>query len=157
MPHLNPEFFLSQLFWLVCFFMMMYFFLHRVFMPQVREVLHTREKQIKHDIAAAEQAMTSCQRLQSEANKALDNAKEAAMAARLQAVQQAKTFTLEETARIEDTLHARFAEYETDLLRMRAKMMFELGNEYPHIEQEVVRVLRFSLQHPIAVTVSLKN
>ena len=46
MPQLNPEFFISQLFWLVVSFSFLLFFLWRFSLPRISSVLDKREKKI---------------------------------------------------------------------------------------------------------------
>lgn len=157
MPQLNPEFFVSQLFWLVCFFLAMYVYLRNAFIPKVTNVLQTREKKVKHDLAAAEKIMLDCQKLLLEAESTLENAKEQASQARLQAAQQAKTTAIEQTAALEEKLQNKFAAYEKNLLYMREKLLFELGNEAAILEEEVWKVMHLSLQNPTAVNGVLKN
>ncbi len=47
MPQLNPEFFVSQLFWLVVTFSFLLVFLWRISLPRIGSVLEKREKKIK--------------------------------------------------------------------------------------------------------------
>ena len=61
MPQLNPEFFISQLFWLVVTFSFLLVFLWRISLPRISSVLIKREKKINDDIALAKE-------LQGEAN-----------------------------------------------------------------------------------------
>ena len=46
MPQLNPEFFVSQLFWLVVTFSFLLVFLWRISLPRIGSVLEKREKKI---------------------------------------------------------------------------------------------------------------
>ena len=61
MPQLNPEFFISQLFWLVVTFSFLLVFLWRISLPRIGSALIKREKKINDDIALAKE-------LQQEAN-----------------------------------------------------------------------------------------
>ena len=53
MPQLNPEFFISQLFWLVITFTFLFIFLWRISLPRISSVLEKREYKINEDIALA--------------------------------------------------------------------------------------------------------
>ena len=55
MPQLNPEFFASQLFWLVITFVFLFIFLWRVSLPRINSVQMKRENKIKEDIKKAKQ------------------------------------------------------------------------------------------------------
>ena len=65
MPQLNPEFFVSQLFWLVVTFSFLLVFLWRISLPRIGNVLEKRERKINEDLTAAKE-------LQIEAEKILD-------------------------------------------------------------------------------------
>ena len=53
MPQLNPEFFISQLFWLVITFGFLFIFLWRVSLPRIGDVLEKRANKISMDIKIA--------------------------------------------------------------------------------------------------------
>ena len=61
MPQLNPEFFVSQLFWLAVFFTFLFVFLWRVSLPRIASVLEKRQNKIDENLSSAkelqEQAM----------------------------------------------------------------------------------------------------
>lgn len=66
MPQLDPTYFVSQLFWLLVTFVVMYVLLSRFSLPKVRGVLQDRQSRISGDIERAEQ-------LHSEANAAKED------------------------------------------------------------------------------------
>ena len=53
MPQLNPEFFISQLFWLVLTFTFLFVFLWRISLPRISMALKKRENKINDDIATS--------------------------------------------------------------------------------------------------------
>lgn len=64
MPQLNPEFFISQLFWLVLTFTFLFIFLWRISLPRINSVLEKRESKINDDITAAKQLQTEAEEIQ---------------------------------------------------------------------------------------------
>ena len=64
MPQLNPEFFLSQLFWLVVTFSFLLFFLWKVSLPRISSVLEKRENKINNDIKTAKQLQIEAEKIQ---------------------------------------------------------------------------------------------
>ena len=54
MPQLNPEFWISQVFWLVLTFGILYFVLSKLVLPKISDNLETRKSQILENIEAAE-------------------------------------------------------------------------------------------------------
>ena len=63
MPQLNPEFWISQIFWLTITFGILYVVLSKLILPKISANLETRKSQIVENIEAAEK-----QREQSELN-----------------------------------------------------------------------------------------
>ena len=54
MPQLNPEFWISQIFWLILTFGIMYVVLSKFILPKIRDNLESRKSQILENIEAAE-------------------------------------------------------------------------------------------------------
>ena len=61
MPQLNPEFWISQIFWLIITFGFLFFILSKIILPKVSNSLENRKTQIKENIEIAEK-----QRLESD-------------------------------------------------------------------------------------------
>ena len=66
MPQLNPEFFLSQVFWLVITFSFLLFFLWKVSLPRISKILEKRENKINNDIQEAKKIQTEAQDIQNQ-------------------------------------------------------------------------------------------
>ena len=64
MPQLNPEFFVSQLFWLVVTFLFLLVFLWRISLPRIGFGLEKPEKKINDDIAAAKELQEKAETIQ---------------------------------------------------------------------------------------------
>ena len=61
MPQLNPEFWISQIFWLILTFGIMYLVLSKLILPKISNNLESRKSQILENIEAAEkQRKDSC-------------------------------------------------------------------------------------------------
>ena len=54
MPQLDPEFWLSQIFWLVITFGILYFVLSKLILPKISENLETRKSQVLENLELAE-------------------------------------------------------------------------------------------------------
>tara|TARA_B100001142_G_C13933733_1_gene500380 strand:- start:36 stop:620 length:585 start_codon:yes stop_codon:yes gene_type:complete len=54
MPQLDPEFWISQIFWLTLFFGILYIILSKVILPKISSNLESRKSQILENIEAAE-------------------------------------------------------------------------------------------------------
>ena len=64
MPQLNPEFFVSQIFWLVISFSFLLFFLWKISLPRISRVLEKREIKINNDIETAKKLQTEAEEIQ---------------------------------------------------------------------------------------------
>ena len=76
MPQLNPEFFISQLFWFVVTFSFLLFFLWKISLPRISKVLEKRENQINNDIEQAKKSQTEAEQIQNEIDMQLSRAKD---------------------------------------------------------------------------------
>ena len=76
MPQLNPEFFVSQLFWLVVTFSFLFLFLWKVSLPRIGSVLEKRENKINNDIETAKQLQIEAEKIQDQIEQKLHNFKE---------------------------------------------------------------------------------
>ena len=75
MPQLNPEFFVSQLFWLVVTFSFLLVFLWRISIPRIGSVLEKREKKINDDIATTKKLQKEAESIQKIIEDKLRNAR----------------------------------------------------------------------------------
>ena len=75
MPQLNPEFFISQLFWLVISFSFLFIFLWRISLPRISSVLEKRASKINEDIKIAKQYQIEAEEIQTNIDNQLREAK----------------------------------------------------------------------------------
>ena len=61
MPQLNPEFWISQIFWLILTFGTMYVVLSKFILPKISNNLESRKSQILENIEAAEKQREDCE------------------------------------------------------------------------------------------------
>jgi len=64
MPQLNPEFFVSQLFWLVVTFSFLLVFLWRISLPRIGSILEKRERKINDDLTLAKELQAEAEKIQ---------------------------------------------------------------------------------------------
>ena len=76
MPQLDPEFFVSQLFWFVVTFSFLFFFLWKVSLPRIGSVLEKRENKINNDIKTAKQLQIEAEKIQDQIEQKLHDSKE---------------------------------------------------------------------------------
>ena len=76
MPQLDPEFFVSQIFWLVVTFSFLLLFLWKVSLPRIGSVLEKRENKINNDIETAKQLQIEAEKIQNQIEQKLQDTKE---------------------------------------------------------------------------------
>ena len=76
MPQLNPEFFLSQVFWLVICFSFLLVFLWKISLPRISTVLEKREKKINDNIQTAKKLQAEAKEIQAKIDQQLSKSKE---------------------------------------------------------------------------------
>ena len=75
MPQLNPEFFVSQLFWLAVFFTFLLVFLWRVSLPRIATVLEKRQNKINENLYSAKELQEQAIEIEKKINDQINNAK----------------------------------------------------------------------------------
>ena len=75
MPQLNPEFFVSQLFWLVVTFSFLLVFLWRISLPRISNVLEKRDRKINEDLTAAKELQSEAENIQDKIEQQLKQAR----------------------------------------------------------------------------------
>ena len=75
MPQLNPEFWISQIFWLIITFGILYVVLSKLILPKISSNLETRKSQILENIEAAEKQREESELKIAEYEKVVQNSK----------------------------------------------------------------------------------
>ena len=78
MPQLNPDYWVSQIFWVILIFGMLYVILWRTILPKINENLENRKSQILTDLDDAQKFKDQSEEKISEYNKILNQAKQEA-------------------------------------------------------------------------------
>ena len=78
MPQLNPEYWVSQIFWVILIFGTLYVILWKTILPKINENLENRKSQILTDLDDAQKFEDQSKEKLSEYNKILDQAKQEA-------------------------------------------------------------------------------
>ena len=75
MPQLNPEFWISQIFWLTLIFGSLYILLSKLILPKISNNLETRKAQITENIEAAEKQRSESDKKLHDYEKIINDAK----------------------------------------------------------------------------------
>ena len=78
MPQLNPDYWVSQIFWVILIFGALYVILWRIILPKINENLENRKSQILTDLDEAQELKNQSEKKISEYNMILSKAKQEA-------------------------------------------------------------------------------
>ncbi len=76
MPQLNPDYWVSQIFWVMLIFGTLYIILWKAILPKINENLENRKSQILTDLDEAQELKNKSEKKISEYNKILSKAKQ---------------------------------------------------------------------------------
>ena len=110
MPQLNPEFFISQIFWLLITFSFLLFFLWKISLPRISKVLEKRENKINNDIEIAKKLQAEAELIQNEIDKQLSNARDQANNIIKESTRNLKNITAIELAKVDNELSKKIDE-----------------------------------------------
>ena len=115
MPQLNPEFWISQIFWLIITFGILFIVLTKVILPKISDNLETRKSQILENIETAD-------RQKEESQKKIDEYEKIILDSKLKA----KSYFNEAREKILD-----------DISKKRATLEKDLDEEIGEVEKEL--------------------
>jgi F-type H+-transporting ATPase subunit b len=125
MPQLDPEFFVSQLFWLVVVFATLYFLMSKLVLPRISEVLEERQDKVDDDLARAEKLRIEAEAVLTEYEEALAVAREEAAGVLKQATDEMKAQAAEQQSAFSRKLAEQSKEAEDRILAAKTEA---LGN-----------------------------
>ena len=78
MPQLNPEFWISQIFWLVLIFSFLYLVISKIFIPKITYSIENRKSRIVNDLNVAQKLKENAEQKLNEYNKIIESSKKEA-------------------------------------------------------------------------------
>ncbi|PPR44490.1 MAG: ATP synthase subunit b [Alphaproteobacteria bacterium MarineAlpha5_Bin8] len=105
MPQLNPEFFISQLFWLILTFSFLLFFLWKISLPRISSVLEKRDNKINNDVNTAKKMQAEAEEIQKQIEDQLKKAKDETSDQIKGAIQNIQAKSLEELSNLDKILN----------------------------------------------------
>jgi F-type H+-transporting ATPase subunit b len=129
MPQLNPEFYMSQLFWLVLTFSFLFIFLWRISLPRISTVLEKRANKINDDIRLAKQHQAEAEEIQNKIDFQLREA-------RLETSELIKTANFnfqdqiaKELEKIDNTINLKIDETSATIAKSKAESLKEINDQ----------------------------
>ena len=78
MPQLNPEFWISQIFWLILTFAILYLVIWKIFLPKITYSVENRKSRIVNDLDETQKLKENSEKKLEEYNKIIENSKQEA-------------------------------------------------------------------------------
>ena len=78
MPQLNPEFWASQIFWLILIFSSLYIIMWKIFLPKITDSIENRKSRIINDLNATQKLKENAEKKLREYNKIIEDTKKEA-------------------------------------------------------------------------------
>ena len=134
MPQLNPEFWASQIFWLILIFSTLYIVIRKIFLPKITDIIENRKSRIIGDLNETQKLKENAEKKLIEYNKIIESAKKEAKK------------VLEENKR----------KLENDIKSKKQKFNEEIEKELMSIEKEIKSLKKSSISgiNKIAVEIS---
>ena len=138
MPQLNPEFFVSQLFWLAVFFSFLLIFLWRVSLPRISLVLEKRQRKIDENLSSAKVLQEQAQEIESNINNKISKAKQDADEKIKKAISSLQSDVSTKLSTLDEELEIKISNSEKEILRSKESQMKNIDNEIANITKITV-------------------
>ena len=138
MPQLNPEFFVSQLFWLAVFFSFLLIFLWRVSLPRISLVLEKRQRKIDENLSSAKMLQEQAQEIESNINIEISKAKQDADEKIKKAISSLQSDVSTKLSTLDEELEIKISNSEKEILRSKESQMKNIDNEIANITKITV-------------------
>ena len=138
MPQLNPEFFLSQLFWLAVFFSFLLVFLWRVSLPRISLVLEKRQRKIDENLSSAKELQEQAKEIESKINNEISKAKQDADENIKKAISSLQSDVSTKLSALDKELEIKISNSEKEILRSKELQMKNIDSEIANITKITV-------------------
>ena len=138
MPQLNPEFFVSQLFWLAVFFTFLFVFLWRVSLPRIATVLEKRQNKIDENLSSAKELKEKAMEIEKKINDQINQAK-------LETDEKIKKTINDLQEDASSQLSALDRELEKKVLDAEKEIIKNKDNQLKNINNEIANITKLTL------------
>tara|TARA_Y100001936_G_C15905029_1_gene575375 strand:- start:414 stop:905 length:492 start_codon:yes stop_codon:yes gene_type:complete len=147
MPQLDPEFFLSQLFWLVVFFSFLLLFLWRVSLPRIAKVLEKRQNTIDENLTSAKELQEQALEIESNINKQLNKAKQDTDAQIKETILSLQDDVTSKLVKLDKDLEDKILKSEKEIIKNR-------DNEIKNIDKEILNITKITISKITNIDIS---
>lgn len=130
MPQLNPESFISQLFWLLIFFTILYLIINSVFVPKIKKIREDRDNTVQKLISESKSINDSIENIISKINNEMKKEKEISNAQINNAINENK-----------EILEKKISALDKELEKKTNSVLEDLNNSKNKIEGEIPEIV----------------
>jgi len=125
MPQLNPEYWASQIFWLILIFSILYLIIWKIFLPRITYSIENRKSKIVNDLDEAEKLKESAEQKLREYTETIEKSKK-----------EAKKLIEDNNKKLD-----------RDIENKKQKFNFEIEKELKNAEKEIIDLKKTSLSN----------
>ncbi len=133
MPQLNPEFYISQLFWLAVFFSFLFIFLWKVSLPRIANVLEKRQNKINENLSTAKELQAQAQKIEKNINTQINNAKQETDDEIKKTILSLQEDVSLQLSSIDSELEKKISESELEIIKNRDDQLNKINDEIANI------------------------
>ena len=138
MPQLNPEFFVSQLFWLAVFFSFLLIFLWRISLPRIATVLEKRHNKINENLSNAKELQEQAMEIEKNINLQINNAKQKTDEQIKKTISSLQDEVSSKLNTIDRELEEKISNSEKQIIKNRDSQMKNINDEIANITKVTV-------------------
>ena len=138
MPQLNPEFFVSQLFWLAVFFTFLLVFLWRVSLPRIATVLEKRQNKIDENLSSAKELQEKAMEIEKKINDQINKAKLETDEKIKETINTIQEDVSSQLSLLDKNLEKKVSDAEKEILKSKDDQMKNINNEIVNITKLTV-------------------
>ena len=138
MPQLNPEFFVSQLFWLVVFFSFLFVFLWRVSLPRIAIVLEKRQNKIDENLSNAKKLQEEAKEIEVNINEKIKIAKKETDDQIKKIITSLENEVSSQLSTLDRDLEEKISKSEKEIISNRNSQMENINDQITEITKTIV-------------------
>ena len=142
MPQLNPEFFLSQIFWLVLTFSFLLLFLWKISLPRIKDVLKKREDKISNDLDMAKSIQLQAENLQKKIDSDIVEAEKQAQELVKNGISNFRNEAEEKIKSLDSELEKRISDTSASIIKTKDESLINLKNEVTELTSVTINKLK---------------
>ena len=123
MPQLNPEFWTSQIFWLILVFSILYLVIWKVFLPKITYTIENRKSRVVNDLDEAQKLKENSEKKLKEYNQIIENSKK-----------EAKKIIDDGIKKLDRDIENKKQKFDTEIEKELANVENDSNNEVEEIE-----------------------